>query len=122
MVDCFGSMYFFLTFFLGQQDPLEYNVLYVVSRVCAFSTRLLSFLAMTVSASLVAESFQEVGCSARNLLQFSDEPTYALKKFWRSAERDVSLTAWKIVPIRRSFIVGTVGALLTYVVLVDSLK
>ncbi|KAG8188122.1 hypothetical protein JTE90_029050 [Oedothorax gibbosus] len=77
---------------------------------------------MSVSASLVAESFQEVGVSARNLLQFSYEPTFGLKKLLRSAEREVSLTAWKIVPIRRSFIVGTMGALLTYVVLVDSLK
>ncbi|KAG8188121.1 hypothetical protein JTE90_029049 [Oedothorax gibbosus] len=106
MVDSFGSIYVFLTFFLGQQDPLEYNMLYVVSRVCAFSTRLLSFLAMTASASVVAESFQEVGCSSRNSLQFFYEPSFALKKFLRSEEREVSLTAWKIVPIR-SFIVRT---------------
>lgn len=89
---------------------------------CLFLNSLSSFLAMAVSASLLGEASLQVGSMVRKAQQASKNQTLAIQKFLLSTEKEINLTVWKIVPIRRNFIIGTIGALFTYVVLFDNLN
>lgn len=117
---CFSYMYKFVSQVLQAKEPLDTPHLLYISSV--FSNILLSFVAMTVAASLVGEASLEVESAARRMLQSSQSSTFTLRNFYHATEREINLTVWKIVPIRRSFIIGTIGSLFTYVMLFHSLK
>ncbi|GIY91857.1 hypothetical protein CEXT_206501 [Caerostris extrusa] len=74
----------------------------------------MSFWVITVSASLVSEAWTSVATKTH---KFSQNPSH---QFLLCIDKEICLTVWKIVPIRRSFIFGTVGTIFTYVLLFDN--
>ncbi|KAG8177266.1 hypothetical protein JTE90_011145 [Oedothorax gibbosus] len=78
------------------------------------------FLAVITAASLVSEASQEVRQRAQ-ALPLDEANVFRQQKFQSCAESEIFLTVWKIVPIRRSFALGTIGAIFTYALLFDNL-
>ncbi|GFQ70766.1 uncharacterized protein TNCT_220201 [Trichonephila clavata] len=80
------------------------------------------FFVSTVSASMVGETSQEIASTVRSLTAPSVATGVSLQRFLFVVEKDICLTVWKIVPIRRNFIIGTMGAILTYSALFHGLN
>ncbi|CAL1283365.1 unnamed protein product, partial [Larinioides sclopetarius] len=85
---------------------------------CSYS----SFIAMTVAGTLVHESsesnldsLKEIACKRGRLMP-------SQKRILFNDNNQTSLTVWKILPIQRSFIIGTLGTVLTYCMLFDGLR
>lgn len=98
--------------FPGQTVIIFFNAFYQIT----------SFIITTVSASFVSEEAANVRAAIRKL-QSKNIISSAQKKHISSVvEENIYLTVWKIVPISRSFILGTIGAILTYVLLIDNLQ
>ncbi|KAG8180098.1 hypothetical protein JTE90_027877 [Oedothorax gibbosus] len=86
-----------------------------------FLMTLLPFAAMSVSASSVSEASQKVSKEIKSLSPDSLGSAIQLQRFiLMTWEGDLCLTLWKIVPIRRSFILGAIGNFFTYILLFQS--
>ncbi|GFS88055.1 hypothetical protein NPIL_480341 [Nephila pilipes] len=72
---------------------------------------------MSISASLVCEASQEIGSMVETSIGVTPRSKYMQLRFLMSAEKEIHLTAWKMIPIRRNFILATTGAIFTYAVL-----
>ncbi|KAG8188119.1 hypothetical protein JTE90_029047 [Oedothorax gibbosus] len=95
------------------------TVFYLVAS--KFLNSLLSFITMTVSASSVAEASKEVAATAaKKALDYPKTSSIEFQKFLLCTQGEINLTVWKIASIRRNFIVGCMGALFTYAMLVES--
>lgn len=90
-------------------------------RILFFNT-FLSFLAMTVSASLVSEVAADIAYRSRSLTATTVDSALCLQRFVHCTEKGLGLTVWKIAPIRRNFIIGVLGVIFTYTILLDSLR
>lgn len=119
-VHCFSYMHLFLSLSLHPQTLT--GTISVLAIIFTFLTIFFSFVAMTVSASLVCEASLQVKKLAKRLVIASENSSFALKKLLLCTEDEINLTVWKILPIKRSFILGTTGSLFTYALLYDSLK
>ncbi|GIY94917.1 hypothetical protein CEXT_23311 [Caerostris extrusa] len=84
-----------------------------------FITSFVLFIAMTTSASLMAEESKKQ-CSA--MPEATGNLTFTQQKFLIMSQNGITLTVWKIVPITRSLIFGITGMLLTYTVMFYSLS
>lgn len=85
-----------------------------------FAHAVASFVAVISAASLVSEASLEVRQRAQ-AMKLDEANVFRQQKFQSCAESEIFLTVWKIVPIRRSFALGTIGAIFTYVILFDNL-
>lgn len=119
-----GTMYNALSLLLLHHDLKQPRLhLHVVLVLLHFTSTLVSFVIMAATAALVAEASAAVGERVREQGVMVETKCYCLceKRFESYVKKEIYLTVWKIVPIRRSFIVGTLGAILTYVILFDNL-
>lgn len=83
---------------------------------------IVTFAALTLLASLVAEAYNELQATAgRSIACLDMEFTSKQHKFLMCIEREAHFTVYKIVQIRRSFIVGVVGGVVTYMMLFDNM-
>lgn len=90
---------------------------------CSYAiVTLSSFFAMAVSASLVSEASQDVGNKVKTLTPGSMRSAIQLQRLISLTDKDLCLTVWKIVSIRRNFTISTLGVFFTYIMLFDSLK
>ncbi|GFQ70768.1 hypothetical protein TNCT_220211 [Trichonephila clavata] len=103
-------------------DPVYYHGLKLFDLILFSLCISTIFLVTTVSASLVSEASQEIASTVRCLTAPSVATGVSLQRFLLVVEKDICLTVWKIVPIRRNFIIGTMGAILTYSVLFHGLN
>lgn len=117
---CFTYMYYFIS--TNLHPKVSYATINNINIILIFSNILSYFFAMTVSASLVGEVSLEVGTTAKGVLMSSHGFSKSLHKFTVGTEKEINLTVWKMVPIRRNFIIGTLAALFTYAVLFDNLN
>ncbi|GFY56001.1 hypothetical protein TNIN_25131 [Trichonephila inaurata madagascariensis] len=69
---------------------------------------------MMVSASSVAEASSEVSAMALTMPEAKGRSNFNHHRFIMLAEKEITLTAWKITPIRRNFLFGIMGILVTY--------
>lgn len=80
------------------------------------------FIAMCASACLVSEAYSDLRTRVQTLIVNMDsDATYKQLKFLLCVEKEVHFTMWKIVPINRSFVMCTFGAIFTYVMLLDNM-
>ncbi|GFQ82193.1 uncharacterized protein TNCT_186851 [Trichonephila clavata] len=114
------TMYFSIMSVLRSAEFL--TIVQHVSVWCYFIASYASFIAMTVTASLVYEAHSNASDILRELTFKRFSATVSPKQIMLIETNQVSFTVWNIVPIRRSFIFGTLGAMFTYCVLLDSLK
>ncbi|KAG8195852.1 hypothetical protein JTE90_008544 [Oedothorax gibbosus] len=78
------------------------------------------FIALITAASSVSEASAEVR-QRTQILKLDKANAFEQLKFQSCAESEIYLTVWKLVPIRRSFALGTISAIFSYAILVDSL-
>ncbi|GFU04707.1 uncharacterized protein TNCV_4377511 [Trichonephila clavipes] len=79
------------------------------------------FLMMTASASSVTEASSTVGCMALTMPE-DRRSNFNHQRFITLAEKEITLTVWKISPINRSFIFGIIGIILTYIIMFQTLS
>ncbi|GFU82643.1 histone-lysine N-methyltransferase SETMAR [Trichonephila clavipes] len=103
-------------------DPDYINSQKLIELILFFLSSTAIFLITTVSASLVGEASQEIASTVRSLSVPSVAAGLSLQRFLLVVEKDICLTVWKIVPIKRNFIIGTMGAIVTYSVLFHGLN
>ncbi|GFY53255.1 uncharacterized protein TNIN_378681 [Trichonephila inaurata madagascariensis] len=112
------AMYIFMHTLLNEEAANYYKFYEIIFFfLITFST----FIAVTVSASMVTEASLMVASKSRSLPIRTLDSQFVLQRLLLCLEKEIYFTVWKIVPIRRNFIVGTMGAVLTYVVLFHSL-
>ncbi|GFT40313.1 hypothetical protein NPIL_138951 [Nephila pilipes] len=80
------------------------------------------FIFMTVLASMIPEASAEIGSIASAMPESTDKTTFSQQRFIAAAEKEITLTVWRITPIRRSSIFGITGVLLTYTLMFCTLN
>ncbi|GFU51189.1 uncharacterized protein NPIL_558271 [Nephila pilipes] len=104
-------------------NPLKYpNLVHRIFNWFCFITTFGSFAAMSISAFLVCEASQEIGSMVEASIGVTPRSKYIQLRFLMSAKKEIHLTAWKMIPIRRNFILATTGAIFTYAVLFAGLE
>ena len=113
-------MYFALTIFLKPNmygDLLQRCSIYVLC-VSTF----ISFLTMIVSASGIHQASQWISDSGDVIIQTDQKPSIDQLLFLRLIDKELFMTVYGIVPIKRNFILGISGTLFTYCVVVYNLQ
>ncbi|GIY04975.1 hypothetical protein CEXT_647351, partial [Caerostris extrusa] len=72
------------------------------------------FIITTTYASMVEEASLEIGSQAHTLPESTLKSIFVQQKFMMLFQRGITLTVWRITPIRRSFAFGIIGIILTY--------
>ncbi|GIZ03439.1 hypothetical protein CEXT_700021 [Caerostris extrusa] len=72
------------------------------------------FIITTTSASMVEETSLEIGSQAHTLPERTLKSIFVQQRFMMLFQRGITLTVWRITPIRRSFAFGIIGIILTY--------
>lgn len=113
-------MYLFISSFLHPYQILgTYHLIY---HLVFFADTFLSFFAMNISASLVNEASALIAIRARSLSAKNLSSALALQRYHLCVDKEINLTIWKIVPIKRNFTLGIIGVIFTYALLLDSLN
>lgn len=93
-----------------------------ISVLCLLVNSLVLFIVMSTYACLVSEIYSQVWTKVKTLIANLDTDfTLRQQKFLLCLEKELYFTVWKIVPIRRSFIVCIFGAIITYIMLFENL-
>ncbi|GFQ97343.1 uncharacterized protein TNCT_586471 [Trichonephila clavata] len=98
------------------QDPVEQISIYY-----SFLIIFALFVMMTVSASSVAEASSVVGSIALTMPE-DKRSSFNHQRFITMAEKEITLTVWKICPINRSFVFGIIGIIFTYIIMFHTLS
>ncbi|GFQ74221.1 uncharacterized protein TNCT_279101 [Trichonephila clavata] len=80
------------------------------------------FISMTGLASVVPEVSAEIGSIASAMPETVGKSTFSQQRFIGSAEKDITLTVWRITSIRRNFIFGIIGIFFTYTLMFYTLN
>lgn len=83
---------------------------------------LANFLIQVSCASLVNDASLSVRDEAKAIRQENPQLVSAYLRFLLICQDEISLTLWGIVSMKRIFIVGTIGTILTYSILFDSFR
>ncbi|GFR03055.1 uncharacterized protein TNCT_521451 [Trichonephila clavata] len=86
-----------------------------------FFTSFTLIILMMASAASVADASSEVSSMAVTMPEDKGRSNFNHQRFITLADKEITLTAWKITPIRRNFIFGIVGILLTYTLMFQKL-
>ncbi|GBN73557.1 hypothetical protein AVEN_62707-1 [Araneus ventricosus] len=80
------------------------------------------FILISVWATAVAEASAEFVKLAKSRLN-EDDSAFPRRKYvaFITTQQEIRFTVWKIVPINRSFILSTIGTIITYVMLFNSM-
>ncbi|KAF8764851.1 hypothetical protein HNY73_022891 [Argiope bruennichi] len=81
-----------------------------------------AFICMSGEASLIYEYNIKLGNMAQELMAKEPNPSVWQKNFVSIVDKEMSLSVWKITSVKRSFILVTLGTVLTYSILFDSLR
>ncbi|GFQ80643.1 uncharacterized protein TNCT_176881 [Trichonephila clavata] len=115
-----STMYFGVTVWLHSD---EYDMLSSLSSIWILLTlSYTAFICMGISGSLVHETASDLYTEAEKRLSNGNRPPEALRQFLKVAEKGLYLTVWRIVPIKRSFILGTIGTIFTYCILLETVQ
>lgn len=113
-------MYFGVTCFL---HPEEYISTFQSASIWFLvPASYIPFFAMTVSACFVHEASTGVYNKGQELLRFGRIPTFSQLRILYVTEKELTLTVWKIVPIKRNFLMAAMGTIFTYCILLDNLR
>lgn len=93
-----------------------------ISFLCILVNSLVLFIVMSTYACLVSETYSRVWTKVNTeIANLDTDFTLRQQKFLLCLEKELYFTVWKIVPIRRSFIVCIFGAIITYIMLFENL-
>ncbi|GBN89906.1 hypothetical protein AVEN_90892-1 [Araneus ventricosus] len=103
MITLYNTLGISSSLYLMLHPKLFDVVLVELNMYCLFFASFCIFLTMTTSASAVAEVSSAVGVRALTMSENRRMPTIAQQKFLMCAEKEITMTVWKIIPMRRSF-------------------
>ncbi|GIY15687.1 hypothetical protein CDAR_609771 [Caerostris darwini] len=63
---------------------------------------------------MVEETSLEVGSQAQTLSEIRGKSIFVQQRITKFFRKGITLTVWRIAPIRRSFVFGIIGIILTY--------
>lgn len=112
------SMYFGLTIVIHHNDNKDEPQQYVMIFVCILG--FLSFIAKVESASLISTSSLSCKKESRKIYEFNYKQVFNYIRLTKNF-KEFYMTVWGFIEIKRSIILGTLGAILTYSLLVDNL-
>ncbi|GFT98426.1 uncharacterized protein NPIL_547491 [Nephila pilipes] len=116
------AMYFGITLILHSKDYTSSgSYLPLVSIWLVFVASYTAFVMMAAAGSLVYEASTDIWEKAQELMNTEQNPTFSQKRFLAITEKYLTLTAWRITPVKRSFILATLGTILTYCILLDNI-
>lgn len=114
------TMYFGLTCWL---HPNEYGKAFQIATIWFLvPASHLPFFTMILSACFVHEASSSMWDKGHELLRLGCAPSFSQLRILYVTEKELTLTVWKIVPIKRSFLVAAMGTIFTYCVLLDNLR
>ncbi|GFS38627.1 uncharacterized protein TNIN_269411 [Trichonephila inaurata madagascariensis] len=114
------TMYFSVVSFLSSNE-VSINPQHI-SVGCLFVASYVSFIAMSWIGSLVYEANAKVLEKLKDLTCNKTSLTQSQKRILFIDSSHVSLTVWKIIPIRRNLIFDILGTIFTYSLLLNGLK
>ncbi|GFQ82191.1 uncharacterized protein TNCT_186841 [Trichonephila clavata] len=114
------NMYFGITVILHTEEYLD--AVQITSIYCLFIASYVGYIGMTLSGSLLQETSEHLWFQVHDALISRSKITSLQQRFLSLLEKGLFLTVWKIVPIKRSFIVATTGTIFSYCILLDSLR
>ncbi|KAG8197273.1 hypothetical protein JTE90_007521 [Oedothorax gibbosus] len=113
-------MYFGLTCWMYPEENV--GSAQVASIVFLVPASYIAFFAMILSACRVHEASVSVCDKGQELLRFGHVQTFSKIRLLHVIEKELTLTVWKIVPIKRNFLLVAMGTIFTYCVLLDNLR
>ncbi|GBM13886.1 hypothetical protein AVEN_214508-1 [Araneus ventricosus] len=117
-----STTYFGLTTIIHQDDYWKDVAILPLSTVWVlFATNFAAFMTMTVSGSSIYDESANIWSVVQETISPEQNLTPTQKRFLSVAEKELAMTAWKIAPVKRSFIIATLGTIVTYCILLDSL-
>ncbi|GFV70129.1 hypothetical protein TNCV_4337381 [Trichonephila clavipes] len=90
------------------------KTLFILTDFCSLLNSSVCFLTATTSAAFVSNASESVRKKCKSLPENHSHNFVCNKK-------ELYLSVWKIVPIRRSFILAAFGTIVTYVILFDDI-
>lgn len=117
----FNAMLMFLgiTILLYLNEDSSLMITFLVLTFCFIM--LLNFLIQVLYASLINDASLRVRDETKAIKNGNTQSDSSCLRFFLTCEDEISLTVWGITDMKRSFIFGTIGTILTYSLLVDSL-
>ncbi|GFT67693.1 uncharacterized protein NPIL_614761 [Nephila pilipes] len=113
-------MYFGITIILR---PEEYFSIPQISSVwILLASNYIAYLGQTLSGSFLYEASEDLWFKVQEALISENEFSNLQQKLLSVLEKGLYLTVWKIVPIKRNFILASLGTVLTYCLLIDNLR
>ncbi|GBO34121.1 hypothetical protein AVEN_238761-1 [Araneus ventricosus] len=88
---------------------------------CSFISTLMSLSAVLISATFVSEASLEIAEKAEASFGNANTSKFLHLKFLMCVEKEISMTIWKMMPIRRGLILAVTGTIFTYVVIFKDL-
>lgn len=86
-----------------------------------FFDNIIVFIAISASACMVSEVYSNLISKAKTLIISNEtEFMYSQQKLVLCVEKEANFTVWNITPIKRSFVMYTFGAIMTYTALFDN--
>ncbi|GIY65989.1 uncharacterized protein CDAR_454061 [Caerostris darwini] len=117
-----GSAYFGITSLLHIDEFKTFAGWMALSAIWSSALgNFVPFLAMVVAGSSVHEASASVWDKAQEMINAGQELTPSQKRFLSVAEKELAMTVWQITPVKRSYILATMGTILTYCILLDSI-
>ncbi|GFY73744.1 uncharacterized protein TNIN_475551 [Trichonephila inaurata madagascariensis] len=113
-------MYFGLTAVLHTDEYL--NEINIVTLCSVFVANATSYISLTLSASKVPEATQELWFQLQEDFTTGSIITNVQQRTLALLEKGLHFTVWKMIPIKRSLILATMGTVFTYNLLLDSLR
>ncbi|GBO45223.1 hypothetical protein AVEN_82058-1 [Araneus ventricosus] len=91
---------------------MHHRVLFLFYFACTFG----SFVAMIFVAAFVSEASLDIAKKAEASFGKPSSSKYLQLRFLMCAEKEICMTVWKFMPIRRSLVFAMTGTIFTYVV------
>ncbi|GIY08713.1 hypothetical protein CEXT_737101 [Caerostris extrusa] len=103
--------------------PTDYG--YLVHQFSSWVLPFISFVMfinMAVSGCLVYETGSGICDEIQKITTNCSRTAESQRQLSKLSENELCLTVWKIVPIKRSFLIATIGTVFTYCILIHNLQ
>ncbi|GBM79328.1 hypothetical protein AVEN_104868-1 [Araneus ventricosus] len=97
------------------------SILPVASEYLSFGVGSVSFILMPGTGSLINDASSGMWDKVNEVINAEENSTLIQQRFLFVTGKETAMTIWKITSVKRSFIFSTLGAILTYCILLDNL-
>ncbi|GIY65991.1 uncharacterized protein CDAR_454081 [Caerostris darwini] len=116
------SLYVGITCLLHPGDYLSLGGISAMLAVwILFAISFTAFFVMSKTGSSIHELSSSIWDKVQQLIPAGQELTSSQKRLLSVVEKELTMTVWKVASVKRSFILATLGTVVTYSILVDNL-